>query len=71
MICGSVSIYVGLWFSLFRHENGYGDCLGLSGHASLGLNRANLGKLVGFEVSMALLEVVLVKSRDSRRKRLL
>ena len=46
------------------------NSLGLSRHVSLGLNDADLGELVDFEVSRVFLEVVPVESWDSRRKRL-
>lgn len=49
-------------------KDGSGDCLGLSVNVSFGLNGVFLGELFDFEVPRALLEVVLVDSRDSRRK---
>ena len=66
----SVFVSVYLLVMVVQAEDGSGDCLGLSGHVSLGLNGADLGELVDFEVSRALLEVVTVESQDSRRKRL-
>ena len=47
-----------------------GNCWGLSGHACLDLDGTKLGELVDLEVMRALLEVVLVESWDSRRRRL-
>ena len=45
--------------------------LGLSSDVSLGLNGADLGEFVGFEVSKTLLESVHLSRGDSRRKQLL
>ena len=51
-------------------DNGYGGCLGLSSHVSLGLNGDDLGELFEFEVLRDLLKVMLVTSQHSRKKQL-
>ena len=63
-----VSVLFGLSVTIIHAEDGSGDCLGLSGHVSLGFNDVELVELVDFEVSMAKLDVVPVESQDSRRK---
>ena len=68
MIRGSVSVPINIFNMVVQVDDGYGNCLGLSGHVRLGLNGVGLGKLVDFEVSKALLEVVSIESRDSRKK---
>lgn len=39
-----VSVFFSLSIMVFQVEDGFGDCLGLSGHVILGLNGAYLGE---------------------------
>lgn len=55
---------------LGHDEDDSGNCSGLSGHCSLGLNGACLHELIDFMVLKVLFEIVPVESRDLRRKRL-
>lgn len=61
-----ISVFIGLSNVVVQAGDGYGDCLRLSAHVSLGLNGVELGDLVDVEVSRALLEVVSYESWDSR-----
>ena len=62
------NMFPSLSIMVVQTEDGLDNCLGLSIHVSVGLNGADRGVILDFEVSRALIEVMPVESRDLRRK---